>query len=134
MTSAELLADAFGRVREDVHRVVDGVSAEGLGYRVNGSANSIAWLVWHLTRVQDDHVAEVAGLPQVWTEHGWVRRFGLPLDEPDTRHGPTPQQGAQGPAQGGPLTGDHHAGDQQTTDYGGTLTDGDPPPTVERRW
>jgi len=41
--------------------------------------NSIAWLVWHLTRVQDDHVADVATHGQVWLEGGWVERFGLPL-------------------------------------------------------
>ena len=42
-------------------------------------ANSVAWLVWHLTRVQDDHVAEVAGRPQLWTSEGWDKRFDLPF-------------------------------------------------------
>jgi uncharacterized damage-inducible protein DinB len=134
MTSAELLADAFGRVREDVHRVVDGVSAEELGYRVNGSANSIAWLVWHLTRVQDDHVAEVAGLPQVWTEHGWSKRFDLPLDDADTGYGHTPDQVAKVVATGELLTAYHDAVYQQTLDYVGTLTDDDLPRIVDQRW
>jgi hypothetical protein len=134
MTSAELLVDAFGRVREEVHDVVDGVSAEGLGYRVNGSANSIAWLVWHLTRVQDDHVAEVAGLPQVWSEHGWAKRFGLPFDEADTGYGHTAGQVARVLVEGKLLTGYHDAVYQQTVDYVSTLTDDDLPRIVDPRW
>ena len=84
MTSAELLVDALGRIREIVHRVVEGLTAEQLSFRVDPGANSIAWLVWHLTRIQDDHVADVAGAEQVWTSQGWVERFGLPFD-PGTR-------------------------------------------------
>jgi Protein of unknown function (DUF664) len=67
MTSAELLVDAVGRIRGVVHRVVDGLTPEQLTFRVDHEANSIAWLVWHLTRIQDDHVAEVAQAVQVWT-------------------------------------------------------------------
>ena len=78
--SAELLVDAFGRVREVVHRVVDGLTPEQLAFRVDPGANSIAWLVWHLTRIQDDHVADAAQAEQVWTSQGWVERFGLPLE------------------------------------------------------
>jgi uncharacterized damage-inducible protein DinB len=79
-TSAELLADAFGRVHGTVHRVLDGLSEEQLTARLEPRANSIGWLVWHLTRVQDDHVADVAGTEQVWTAHRWAERFGLPYD------------------------------------------------------
>jgi uncharacterized damage-inducible protein DinB len=134
MTSAELLADAFGRVREQVHNVVDGTSAEGLRYRVDGAANSIAWLVWHLSRVQDDHVAEVAGLPQVWTERGWAKRFGLPFDDADTGYGHTTDQVAKVVAGGELLVGYHDAVYQQTIDYVGTLTDDDLPRIVDRSW
>src|SRR4051812_24734867 len=53
MTIAELLADAFGRVQEEVHAAVDGCTPEELAYRIDDDANSIAWLAWHLTRIQD---------------------------------------------------------------------------------
>jgi len=81
MNTAELLTDGFERVRESVAAAVQGLSADQLAYRPNGTGNSIAWLVWHLTRVQDDHVADVAGIGQVWTAQGFVKRFGLPFDE-----------------------------------------------------
>ena len=79
MTSAELLTDAYGRIREEVQGVVDGLTPEQLAYRVDGTANSIAWLVWHLTRVQDDHIAGVAGFEQVYNAQGWAERFGFPF-------------------------------------------------------
>jgi hypothetical protein len=37
MTSAELLADAFGRVRRVVHQAVDGLTADQLASRVDRS-------------------------------------------------------------------------------------------------
>ena len=80
MDIADLLVDAFGRVREAVHGAVTGLTEEQLTARLDPEANSIAWLVWHLTRVQDDHVAAVAGIEQVYTARGWAQRFGLPFD------------------------------------------------------
>jgi hypothetical protein len=86
MDEAALLTDAFGRVREIVHRVVDGLDEDQLGHRVGG-ANSIAWLVWHLARVQDDHLADAAGHEQVWLEQGWSGRFDLPFEPDATGYG-----------------------------------------------
>ncbi|MEV0948651.1 DinB family protein [Rhodococcus sp. NPDC049939] len=79
MDHRALLTDAFGRIQEDVHAALSNLPADALTYRVDEDANSIAWLVWHLTRVQDDHVAGVAGSEQVWTSAGWAERFGLPF-------------------------------------------------------
>ena len=85
MRSPELLADAFDRVREAVHEAVEGLLEEELAYRPDADANSIAWLVWHLTRIQDDHLADVAGVEQRWTADSWYDRFGLPF--PPEAHG-----------------------------------------------
>jgi hypothetical protein len=86
-TTNDVLTDAFERVRGSVHRTLDGLDEAMLVGRVDPSANSIAWLIWHLTRVQDDHVAELAGREQVWTSGGWARRFGLPFDVSATGYG-----------------------------------------------
>lgn len=79
MNVAELLRELFGRVATDAHGAVEGLDEDALAHRIGGTANSIAWLVWHLARVQDDHVADVAGTEQVWTADGWADRFGLPF-------------------------------------------------------
>ena len=92
MDQGELLADAFGRIRDGVRRVTKDLDGDALAYRPDPGANSIAWLVWHLTRVHDSHVAELAGHEQVWLADGWSDRFGLPLDEHDTGFGHDPDQ------------------------------------------
>jgi hypothetical protein len=80
-TPNAVLLDAFGRVGEEVPEVVRGLSVGELLWRPDPDANHIAWLVWHLTRILDDHVADVGGVEQVWTAQGWAARFGL--DYPD---------------------------------------------------
>ena len=87
-----LLTDAFGRIAGTAHRVLRGATAERLTYRPDPEANTVAWLVWHLARVQDDHVADVAGAEQRWTAGGWADRFALPFDVADTGYGHTPEQ------------------------------------------
>jgi uncharacterized damage-inducible protein DinB len=84
MTPAELLTDAFDRILRTATAAVDGLSEEQLASRPDADANSVAWLVWHLARVQDDHVADVAGTEQVWTARDFVTRFDLPFDSDAT--------------------------------------------------
>jgi hypothetical protein len=135
MTSAELLVDAVGRIREVVHRVVDGLTTEQLAFRVDPEANSIAWLVWHLTRIQDDHLADAFQGEQVWTSEGWVERFGLPFDPRDTGYGHRADDvAAVGVSSGELLVGYHDAVHQQTTRYLGQLTDADLARIVDRSW
>ncbi|MCS5722704.1 DinB family protein [Herbiconiux sp. CPCC 203407] len=93
--STELLDDAFTRIRETVRRATGGLTPEQLTARIDPEANTIAWLVWHLIRVQDDHIAEVAGTEQVWTSGGWSERFGLPFETDATGYGHSPAEVAQ---------------------------------------
>jgi len=133
MTSAELLVDAFGRIREVVHRVVDGLTPEQLAFRVDPEANSIAWLVCHLTRIQDDHLADVAQAQQVWTWQGWVERFGLPFDPLATGYGHRADDVAAVQVDSGELlVGYYDAIHQQTTRYVERLGDADLARIVDR--
>jgi hypothetical protein len=134
VTSADLLADAFGRIRGIVHSVVDGLTPEQLAFRVDGRANSIGWLVWHLTRIQDDHVAEVAGVAQAWTGKGWAERFGLPFEPADTGYGHGPDDVAAVRTTAELLAGYHDAVYELTREYVETITDADLPRIVDRRW
>jgi uncharacterized damage-inducible protein DinB len=95
MTLGELLVDAFERILEGARGAVYGLTPDQLAQRPGDRANSIGWLVWHLARVQDDHVAAVAGREQVWTSAGWHDRFRLPFDADDTGYGHTSEQVGQ---------------------------------------
>jgi uncharacterized damage-inducible protein DinB len=132
---ADVLLDGFGRVREVVHEVVDGLDADELAFQPAPGANSIAWLVWHLTRIQDDHIAEVAGLDQVWAAKGWASRFELPLDTADTGYGHgAPQVAAVRVKSAELLTGYYDAAHEQTVRYVQTLGDGDLDRVVDTRF
>ncbi len=91
MTSADLLIDAFGRIRETVHEAVEGLTASQLAARLDDDANSIAWLCWHLARVQDDHVAGAFDAPQVMPGP----RFELPFPPHDIGYGHSSREVAQ---------------------------------------
>lgn len=95
MNSAQVLDDAFSRVQQIVHRAATGLSADQLAFRMTPEANSIGWLIWHLTRVQDSHLADAAGTSQVWLDGGWHDRFGLPFEPLATGYGFTSAQVAQ---------------------------------------
>jgi uncharacterized damage-inducible protein DinB len=134
MTPATLLNDAFGRVLETALAVVDGLEDDALVARPAPEANSIAWLVWHLTRIQDDHVAEVAGREQVWTSEGYAARFGLPFDDAATGYGFTADDVAAVRA-GADLLADYlRAVHARTVDFLRGVTEDDLDRVVDRRW
>jgi uncharacterized damage-inducible protein DinB len=135
MTSADVLIDAFGRIREVVHQVVDGLTPEQLQFRVDSRANSIAWLVWHLTRIQDDHVADVAKTEQVWTSEGWMERFALPFGPHATGYGHRTADVAVVRVESGDLlVGYYDAVHEQTVRYLEGLTDADLDRVVDESW
>ncbi len=55
----------------------DDLTDEQLFYQPTADTNSIAWLIWHLSRWRDHVSAAVSGEPQVWVKDGWSTRFGL---------------------------------------------------------
>ena len=80
-TSADLLVDGYQRIAESTRAVFQGLPPALLTYRIDPSANTIAWLIWHLTRIEDDHLAGAFGTEQVWTADGWAVRLALPFPD-----------------------------------------------------
>lgn len=78
ISATDVLRDAYTRIHDDLPELLDGLGAETLLWRPDPDANSIAWLAWHLTRVQDDHLAGVGDVEQAWTALGFAERFALP--------------------------------------------------------
>ncbi|MFJ6939766.1 DUF664 domain-containing protein [Streptomyces sp. NPDC101132] len=134
MKATDVLADGFGRIREEVHQVLDGLSEEQLHARLDPAANSIAWLVWHLARVQDVQVAVPAGLEQVWHAQGWDERFGLPLPADSTGYGHGPEEAGKVRATGELLGGYYDAVHEQSLGWLGTLTAAELERVVDRHW
>lgn len=134
MDHRSLLADAFDRVRQSVHASVEGLGVEDLSYRIEGRANSIGWLAWHLTRVQDDHIAGLAGTGQVWVGEGWAGRCALPFADDDTgfAHGTGEVSALR--LEADLLLGYHDATHTRTQAYVDTLAVADLEQIVDTRW
>ncbi|MEZ5096310.1 MAG: DUF664 domain-containing protein [Nocardioides sp.] len=118
-----LLVDAYGRVRESVAAVLEGLTADQAAWRPAPEANSVGWLVWHLTRVLDDHLAELRGVDQVWDTHEYVERFALALPRHDTGYGHTPAEVAAVRAEPELLAAYHRAVHDSVRPYLETVDD-----------
>ena len=134
MDVRDVLTDAFGRIREATHGAVEDAPEAVLTYRPDADANSIAWLVWHLTRIQDDHVADVAGTEQRWTAGAWHERFALPFDVSATGYGQRSDEVAAVAVSSELLLGYHDAVHEQTVEFLRGLEVGDLDRIVDERW
>jgi hypothetical protein len=130
----DLLRDSFERIRELVRSVTDGLARDVSTYRPDASANSVGWLVWHLTRVQDDHVADLAGAEQVWTAAGWHDRCGLPFDLDATGYAHSSEEVADVKVAADLLDGYHADVHRLCLAYVDTLTAAELERIVDDRW
>jgi len=135
MDVSSLLLEAFGRIQPLAADVVDGLDAEQLRQAPAPGANTIGWLVWHLTRVQDHHVAELLGTEQIWERGEWAARCGLAPDPSNTGYGHgTDEVQAVQPDGPDALLGYLAEVDERTRSMLGGLAAGDLDRVVDRRW
>ena len=91
METGQLLTDSFSRVRELYSELArDLIQSHTLHERPGGTGNSVGWLLWHVARVQDDHIAQLAGTEQQWGH--WQEQFGLDNGVDDIGYGHTSEQ------------------------------------------
>jgi hypothetical protein len=81
-----LLETAYRSIKQ----ATEGLTDEQLYYQPAAEANSIAWLVWHLSRWRDAVSATISGAAQIWVSEGWAERYGMPGER--TGMGDTPAQ------------------------------------------
>ncbi|WP_198042211.1 mycothiol transferase [Kitasatospora azatica] len=133
--SAKLLIDGFERVREEVAEALDGLTPEELAWRGHDQrTNPVGWLVWHLSRVQDLQISDVAELPEVWIAQDWHQRFALPYPVDASGYGASSTQVQKFTAPVELLAGYHEAVHRQTVDYLATLHDRDYGRIVDTAW
>lgn len=130
----DLLLDAFGRVGQQVRSLTGAISDGQLTYRPDDEANTVAWLLWHLSRVQDDHVADAAGTDQVWTSAGWAERFGLPFHPSATGFGHDADEVAAVRPSADLLAGYHHDVHEATVRYVEGLDTAELERIVDENW
>lgn len=134
MDASAVLADGLERVRHHATAAVDGLDADALAWRPDDGANSMAWLVWHLARIQDVQVADLAGTAEVW-EQVDATAFGLPADSRAHGFGDGPEEVARiRPAGPDVLVRHLDAVTDRSLEYVAGLSDGDLDEVVDRNW
>ncbi|QCR19005.1 mycothiol transferase [Agrococcus sp. SGAir0287] len=135
MDAIAVLHELYGRIPGEVRRAVDGLSPERLVERPAPEANTIAWLVWHLARVQDHHVSELLGTDQLWATGDWAASFGLEADPDDTGYGHDPADVARvRPTSVEALVAYADAAHARAVSYVDACSDEDLDRVVDERW
>ena len=83
----ELIIDGYGRILQVLEEALDRLTQDDLNQQPRPDCNSMGWLTWHLTRVQDDHIASLMGKDQLWTSEGWHARFNRAPEPKDIGFG-----------------------------------------------
>jgi uncharacterized damage-inducible protein DinB len=118
MDSKDVIIEGLDRIQRSLRLSLEGLTTEQLTYRPSEQANTIAWLAWHLTRVQDHHLSDLAGRPQAWVADGWHEKFGKPADPSETGQGYAPDQVAAIKPGNAQLLRDYHdAVHQRSVEY-----------------
>jgi hypothetical protein len=134
MTPTDLLIEEFSRIQGTVHATLKNATVTTLTFRADADANTIAWLTWHLSRVQDDHLADLAGTAQVYISQGWADRFDLPFGQTATGYGHTSEDVAAVRAGADLLGGYYDAVHTATVAYLGTLIESDLDRVIDESW
>jgi hypothetical protein len=133
-TTADLLQDGYARIAQESRAVLSGLVPALLTYRIDPSANTIAWLIWHLTRIEDDHLAGAFGCGQVWIDDGWAARFALPFPDGVVGYGQKPAEVALVQPGADDLLGYFEAVHARSVDLLAGVRDADLDRVVDTRW
>ncbi len=135
MDVRELLEDLLSRVHEHVHETAEGLSPDQLAREVEPGSNSIAWELWHLTRVADSHMAELVEHDQLWATGDWATRFGLEPDPENSGYGHSREEmAAVRPDGPGAITDYFDAVEEVVLGYVATVDAGALDRVVDLRW
>lgn len=122
----QMVSDGYGRIGQVLGRTLDGLSRHELDSQPRADCNSIGWLAWHLTLVQDHHLSDLMGEQQLWIAEGWAAGFGRAPDPADIGWGHSPEDvAAFRSPDAGTLLDYHAAVSQRTRRYLGTLSAAD---------
>ena len=135
MNVSDVFLELYGRVPPLAGDAADGLDPAQLAETPAPGTNSIGWLVWHLARVQDHHIAELLGEPQLWETGDWAGRFGLEPDPSNTGYGHSPADvAAVQPESAAALLDYLAAADERTRSFLAGVAADDLDRVVDRRW
>ena len=74
----EAIRSGIEEYLEGLKTAIEGLTPAEARWQPTVHANHIAWLVWHMARVEDRWVSRyLRGTTEVWTADGWADRFSM---------------------------------------------------------
>ena len=134
MDVAGYLTELYGRMPDLMREAVEGLSDGQLTSSPREGANTIAWLAWHLTRVEDHHISELMDVEQLYLSDGWHERFGRGPESQDHGYGHTADDVASVRGTAAELLGYFDAVHERAIGYLGGLSPADLDVVVDERW
>ena len=135
MNVAGVFHELYGRIVPLARDAAGGLDASQLAATPAPGTNSIGWLVWHLARVEDHHIAELLDAPQLWETGDWAAAVGLDADPRNTGYGHSPADVAAVRPTGPAAVLDYlDAVDKRTRSFLDGVTESDLDRIVDRRW
>ena len=131
----DLLIDGYGRIVEMLEKALEGMTQNDLNWQPRADSNSMGWLAWHLTRIQDDHIADLMGEEQLWVAGNWYVKFDRAPNPKDTGFGHSPEDlAAFKSPDAQTLLGYHRAVLERTKGYLRTLSAADLDRELNEPW
>jgi uncharacterized damage-inducible protein DinB len=82
MEIADFVANSLSESRDYISRAVQGLNSEEMSFRVKPACNSIAFLLWHLARVEDLWINRVIKSgKEIYEVESWFKKFGTPVQD-----------------------------------------------------
>ena len=122
----QMFINAYERVTLVLKQSLEGLTVDELNTQVRPDCNSIGWIAWHLTRVQDRAISDLSGEEQLWTKDRWHAKFNRPPDAKDTGFGHTSEDAAGFKSPDVPtMIAYHHAVAERSKQYLSSLSEAD---------
>ena len=126
MAAADIPMATLERNWGMVDRAIEGLGDDVWNAQPNDQSNSIAWLLWHMTRVVDTFVnTRFRSHAQLWEQDGWNEKCGM-ASESGTGQGMSSEEIAAWPAPSrDALIGYYEAVKVCAREWLGSVTDAD---------
>ena len=84
MDAVTFISDTLREVQLRLLATCEGLTQDQVLWRPSPQANNIGFILWHLTRGEDNVISNLSGPePALWVSQGWYEKFNQPVDAPD---------------------------------------------------
>lgn len=83
MDTVSFISDCLEQVRIRLLGTCEGMNQEEVLWRPEPYANNIGFVLWHVTRAEDNLVMRLENGHALWVTGGWHEKFGQPVNAPD---------------------------------------------------